>query len=114
MMRMLGVVSAKKVHVVEANLDLHYGNNKNPFETLEGIMEHMAANPELDLIEAAKQVNAAPSKEGRSGGKNLLGEILTKIFTEYQGKTYAEFLAASRRGEVEEHAAKRVCLSPDN
>ena len=107
MMRMLGVMSAKKILVIEANSDVNYGNNRNPYETFECIMEHMAAHPELDLIEAAKQVNASPRKDGKSGGKNLLGEILSRIFNQFVGKSHSEFLDVMH--QLGERLAKRVC-----
>ena len=107
MIKMLQVASVKGFLLIEANTDPNYGNNRDPHETLRSIQEHMAANPELNLIEAANQVNASETKAGKSGGKNLLGAMLTKILTEFQHKSHAEFLAAVR--PAEENPAKRVC-----
>jgi hypothetical protein len=96
------------VEVVEATHgDTIYANHCFAPESIVKTQTVMASDPSLSLRDAVKIANASKGQDGRDGGRNELGEILSRIFNQFYGKTHTEFLDAMYQNG--EPLAKRAC-----
>ena len=86
-----------ELYIVEANSDdTFWANNRFAGETADRIEQLLEAEADLDLIGATKRVNKESNAMGKSGGENVLGEILTDLLTTFRYKTHAEFMEHMR------------------